>query len=102
MINIFVTTYYRLSPRQIEQSKELIRKSITDIFGDVPTNLIYSKTMGNTEDYELFYIAKSCDVAIFLGDSKNISQNFFFDYEKELFERLGKKIYYTLPFLIGC
>lgn len=102
MINIFVTTYYRLSPRQIEQSKELIQKSIINIFGDVPTNLIYSKTMGNTEDYELFNIAKSCDVAIFLGDSKNISQNFFFDYEKELFERLGKKIYYTLPFLIGC
>lgn len=102
MIDIFVTTYYRLSPQQIEQSKELIQKSITEIFGDNPTNLIYSKTMGNAEDYELIDIAKSCDAVIFLGNDNKISQNFFFDYEKELFERLGKSIYYTDFFLHGC
>lgn len=102
MINVFVTTYYRLSPQQIEQSKKLIQKSIIEIFEDNPTNLIYSKTMGNTEDYELIDIAKSCDAVIFLGNNNKISQNFFFDYEKELFERLGKKIYYTDFFLHGC
>lgn len=102
MIDIFVTTYYRLLPQQIEQSKELIQKSITEIFGDNPTNLIYSKTMGNAEDYELIDIAKSCDAVIFLGNDNKISQNFFFDYEKELFERLGKSIYYTDFFLHGC
>lgn len=95
MINVYVTTCYRLEPQKIEEVKELIQEKLKNTFSDLPTNLIYSRTMGNTEDYDLCKIAKSCNAVIFLGDCNKISQNFFFDYEKNLFERLGKNIYYT-------
>ena len=95
MTNIYVTTYYKLEPQQIEKVKELIQNSLKNTFGELPTNLVYSQTMSNTEEYELCKIAESCDAAIFLGDCRNVSQNFFFDYEKYLFEKLGKNIYYT-------
>lgn len=95
MTNIYVTTCYKLEPQQIEKVKELIQENLKNTFGDLPTNLVYSQTMGNTKEYELCKIAESCDVAIFLGDFRNISQNFFFDYEKDLFKKLRKKIYYT-------
>lgn len=95
MTNIYVTTCYRLEHQQIEKVKEFIQKSLKNTFGDLPTNLVYSQTMGNTEEYELCKVAESCDAAIFLGDCRNVSQNFFFDIEKDLFEKLGKNIYYT-------
>ena len=95
MTNIYVTTCYRLEPQQIEKVKELIQESLKNTFCNSPTNLVYSQTMGNTEEYELCKVAESCDAAIFLGDCSNISQNFFFDYEKDLFKKLGKNIYYT-------
>lgn len=95
MINVYVTTCYKLEPQQIEKVKELIQENLKNTFGDSPTNLLYSQTMGNTKEYELCKIAESCDAAIFLGDFRNISQNFFFDYEKDLFKKLRKKIYYT-------
>ena len=95
MINVYVTTCYKLEPQQIEKVKELIQENLKNTFGDSPTSSLYSQTMGNTEEYELCKVAESCDAVILLGDCRNISQNFFFNYEKDLFEKLGKNIFYT-------